>query len=56
MLTKPKNTTQLGFFITFEDQLNHEHPLFQLANHIRWQVFEDAFSKHYSATQGKPAK
>lgn len=56
MLTKPKNTTQLGFFITFEDQLNHDHPLFQLANHIQWQVFEDAFSKHYSATQGKPSK
>ena len=56
MLAKPKNTSQLGFFITFEDQLNHGHPLFQLSKVIQWQVFEDAFSKHYSATQGKPAK
>lgn len=56
MLSKPKNNSQLGFFTTFEDQLNHKHPLFQLAKNIQWQVFEDAFSKHYSATQGKPAK
>ena len=56
MLTKPKNNSQLGFFITFEDQLNQRHPLFQLAKTIQWQVFEDAFSKHYSATMGAPAK
>ncbi|MBA3705856.1 MAG: transposase [Bacteroidetes bacterium] len=56
MLAKPKNTSQLGFFITFEDQLNHDHPLYRLANTIQWQVFADAFSKHYSATMGAPAK
>jgi IS5 family transposase len=56
MLSKPKNTSQLGFFTTFDDQLNHNHPLFQLAKAIEWQVFEDAFSKHYSPTHGKPAK
>ena len=56
MLSKPKSTSQLGFFIRFEDQLNQDHPLFQLANFIQWQVFEDAFSKHYSATMGAPAK
>lgn len=56
MLSKPKNTSQFGFFTTFEDQLNHQHPLFQLAKAIQWQIFEDAFSKHYSRTQGKPAK
>jgi IS5 family transposase len=56
MLSKPKNTSQLGFFTTFEEQLNHQHPLFQLAKAIQWQVFESAFSKHYSPTHGKPAK
>ena len=56
MLSKPKNTSQLGFFIRFEDQLNQDHPLFQLPNIIQWQVFEDAFSKHFSATMGAPAK
>ena len=56
MLSKPKNSSQLGFFLRFEDQLNPHHPLFRLAKAIDWQVFEEAFSKHYSATQGKPAK
>ena len=56
MLTKPKNNSQIGFFITFEDQLNQQHPLYQLANAIQWQTFEEAFSKHYSATQGAPSK
>lgn len=56
MLSKKKNTAQLGFYSTFAEQLNHHHPLFKLANLIQWQLFEDAFTKHYSATQGKPAK
>ena len=56
MLSKPKNTSQISFFIMFEDQLNHQHPLFQLAKVIQWQVFEEAFSKHYSATMGAPSK
>jgi IS5 family transposase len=56
MLPKKKNTSQLGFYSTFSEQLDHSHPLFKLANSIRWQIFEDAFSKFYSATQGKPAK
>jgi transposase, IS5 family len=56
MLAKKKNTAQLGFYSTFSEQLNHSHPLFKLALTIRWNIFEDAFSKHYSATQGKPAK
>src|SRR5215203_1951905 len=56
MLSKPKNTSQLGFYSTFEEQLDHNHPLYILAHQIHWQVFEDAFSKHYSQTMGAPAK
>lgn len=56
MLSKQKSTSQIGFFSRFEDQLNQKHPLFILANKIQWQVFDDAFEKHYSLTQGKPAK
>lgn len=56
MLAKQKNSTQMGFYSTFEEQLNHNHPLYKLAHAITWQVFDEAFSKHYSATQGKPAK
>ena len=56
MLSKKKNTSQLGFYSTFSEQLNHAHPLYKLALAIRWNVFDEAFSKHYSATQGTPAK
>jgi transposase, IS5 family len=56
MLPKKKNTSQLGFYSTFAEQLNHSHPLYKLALTIRWSLFEEEFSKHYSATQGKPAK
>ena len=56
MLSKPNNTSQLGFFATLADQLDQKHSLFLLANRIEWAVFDSAFSKHYSFTQGKPAK
>ena len=56
MLSKPKSTGQLGFFATFEEQLNRSHPLYQLANKIDWNIFESSFSKHYSLTHGKPSK
>lgn len=46
----------MGFYSTFEEQLNHQHPLFKLAGAIRWHVFDETFSKHYSSTHGKPAK
>ena len=56
MLAKQKNDAQIGFYSSFEEQLNHSHPLYILANRIDWNVFDTAFKKHYSATQGKPAK
>jgi transposase, IS5 family len=56
MLPKPKPSSQLGFYSTFSEQLNHSHPLFRLANAIDWQTFDHAFAKHYSPTHGKPAK
>ena len=56
MLPKQKNINQMGFYSTFEEQLNHTHPLYRLSLAIRWHVFEESFSKHYSATHGKPAK
>jgi len=56
MLAKQKNSSQMGFYSTFEEQLSHNHPLYKLAQTINWKVFEETFSKHYSLTQGKPAK
>lgn len=56
MLSKPENSSQLSFYSTFEEQLNHRHPLFILANKIDWSLFEREFSKHYKEGFGRPAK
>jgi len=56
MITKPTNPSQLGIYSTFEEQLNHSHPLYILSRQIHWQEFESAFSKYYSETMGAPAK
>jgi len=56
MLPKKKDKQQLGFYSTFEEQLDHSHSLYILANTVDWQKFEIAFAKHYSATMGAPAK
>ncbi len=56
MLAREKITSQYGFYSTFEEQLNHSHPLYKLSNEIRWSDFDTAFKKHYSPTQGKPGK
>jgi hypothetical protein len=31
MQSKPQNSNQLGFYSTYEEQLNHQHPLFRLS-------------------------
>ena len=56
MLAKQKPTAQISFYSTFEEQPNHSHPLYILVNRIDWNVLEDSFKNHCSATQGKPAK
>ncbi len=56
MLSKPIHTAQMGFYSTFEEQLNRSHPLYTLAHTIDWKQFDDAFAKHYSAQMGAPAK
>jgi IS5 family transposase len=56
MISKKSNPTQMTFCLTFEEQLNHRHPLYVLADNIDWQMFEDEFGKHYSPDQGRPAK
>lgn len=45
----------MGFYITFEEQLSRQHPLYILANKIDWSIFENAFTKLYS-DEGRPAK
>jgi transposase, IS5 family len=55
MLAKAANNSQLGFYTTFEEQLNHRHALYQLEQEINWQLFEDSFAELYS-DEGRPAK
>lgn len=55
MISKQKNKAQMGFYITFEEQLNHQHPFYILANTMDWTIFENAFSKLYSE-EGRPGK
>jgi IS5 family transposase len=56
MLSKPINSSQLSFYTTFEEQLNHKHPLYILSHRIDWQQFEKSFSPLYCADNGRPAK
>ena len=56
MFNKSKNTRQIGFYSSFEEQLNHQHPLYLLAGKINWQLFEDAFRPLYHRETGRPAK
>lgn len=56
MQSHKKNPSQISFYNTFEEQLDHSHGLYKLTHAIRWNVFEEAFSKHYSKGMGRPAK
>lgn len=56
MLNKKENPAQLGLYSSFEEQLNHEHSLYILANAFNWQIFEDEFKKYYSEDMGCPGK
>lgn len=56
MLAKPRTTSQIGLFNAIEALIDQKHPLFKLANTIKWSVFDDSFKKHYSEKMGKPGK
>jgi IS5 family transposase len=56
MLSPIESHQQMSFNSTFEEQLNHKHPLYVLAKKIHWQIFEEAFAKHYRKDFGRPAK
>ena len=52
-----RTSNQLSLFSSLEDMLNHNHPLYKLANKINWRRFEDSFSplSLYCRTNGRPA-
>lgn len=55
MVSKQVCHSQLSFYSTFEEQLSRRHPLYILANQMRWNIFEEAFAPLYSH-EGRPAK
>jgi len=56
MLAKQQDQSQYSLFFSLESTLNHEHPLFILANKIDWAMFEREFSPLYYPDNGRPAK
>lgn len=56
MLNTKKHSPQIALFHGLADQLDQKHPLYQLANTLNWDIFEDAFKAHYSEKMGAPAK
>ena len=56
MLRATKRTTQLDIFGGLGDSLDQKHPLYLLANSIKWSVFDQIFKEHYSETMGAPSK
>lgn len=56
MLKEKPNPGQISLLSTFEEQLNHKHPLYILSNKIDWDKFEKELKKHYHETMGRPAK
>ena len=56
MLTTQKHIPQLCLFQGLADSLDQKHPLYLLANTIKWSVFDQAFKEHYSETMGAPSK
>ena len=58
MKPKPRpKSSQLDLFqAQFEQLLNHDHPLYLLANRIDWQRFDAALAECYSEDLGAPAK
>jgi IS5 family transposase len=56
MLAQKRDQQQTSFYTTFEEQLDHSHPLYILANRINWHQFDEALKQYYSENKGAPAK
>ena len=56
MYRPAKSSAQTSLFSSLEEQLNHKHSLYMLANKINWNVFETEFSKPFNKKMGAPNK
>jgi transposase, IS5 family len=52
---KPAQAVPPAGATPLRELLNREHPLFQLAGAINWQIFEEEFGKLYAEGVGRPA-
>ena len=52
---KPPQVAPPAGATPLRELLNREHPLFDLADALNWQVFEDEFGKLYAEGAGRPA-
>lgn len=53
---KPIDNGSSLFYSSLSVMLNQKHPLFILAEQIKWSVFEEAFAPLYCLDNGRPAK
>jgi transposase, IS5 family len=53
--TTQKIAKSRQFIFSFECTLNHNHPLFILANKVYWQLFEKAFNLKKDVEQTTPS-
>lgn len=53
MIKKKQNIGQMSLIYSFEEQLNHKHPLYRLAEEIQWNKFEEAFPEGMNTHKGK---
>jgi len=56
IIKEKPNPGQISLLSTFEEQLNHKHPLSILSHKIDWIKFEEEFKRHYHKTIGRAAK
>jgi transposase, IS5 family len=56
MIPRKKSQNQPNLFFSFTDTLDQKHPLYILANQIRWSIFEQAFEPLYCKDNGRPGK
>lgn len=53
---KPVNNGPSLFYSSLSVMVNQKHPLFILAEEVKWSVFEEAFAPLYCLDNGRPAK
>jgi IS5 family transposase len=57
MIKKDHNSNQMSFLMpTLADQLDKTHGLYQLAEQINWEYFNQEYEKFYREDFGRPAK